>query len=111
MGRSPSASNSLRFARVAGTLTTEARRLGLVAPGFRSPPRLAEADRTIRRARWGAVVAVRLRDRAFESVVGDMVDGVVAANRLEGDAARRTRVLLLQAVLRGDDERPTVRAA
>jgi len=88
----------LAFARAARALTNEARRLGLSAPGFRSPPRLPETDRTIRRANWGAVVSVRLRGRPFETVVTDMIEGIVVANRLEADAARRTRVLLLQAV-------------
>jgi len=71
--------------------------LGLIAPGFRSPPRLPETDRTIRRARWGAVVAVRLRGRPIEAVVADMIEGILVANALEADAARRTRVLLTQA--------------
>lgn len=87
----------LGFARAARALTAEARRLKLAAPGFRSPPGLPETDRTIRRARWGAVVAVRLRGRPFEAVLADMVEGIVVANRLDPDAARRTRVLLLQA--------------
>jgi hypothetical protein len=45
--------------------------------------------RTIRRYPAGAVVAVRLRGRAFDEVVADMVDGVLVANRIpEADAAR-----------------------
>jgi hypothetical protein len=44
------------------------------------------------------VVAVRLHDRAFAEVVRDMVDGVVVANRLEGELARRIRATLLQAI-------------
>lgn len=96
--RASTAPGALGFARAARALADETRRLGLAAPGFRSPPGLPETDRTIRRARWGAVVAVRLRGRPLEAVVADMVEGIVVANRLEGDAARRTRVLLLQAV-------------
>ena len=37
------------------------------------------------------MVAVTLQGRAFVEVVHDMVDGVVAANRLEGEAAGRVR--------------------
>lgn len=87
----------LGFARAARALAGEARRLGLSAPGFRSPPGRPETDRTIRRASWGAVVAVRLRGRPFEAVLADMVEGIVVANGLGRDAARSTRVLLFQA--------------
>jgi len=96
---------TLRFARVARVLTGEARRLGLEPPGFRSPPGVAGTDRTIRRVRTGSVVAVRLRDRPFDAVVADMVEGVLRANALSGDAARATRVRLLQA-LQADPEPP-----
>lgn len=102
----PALPATLRFARVARVLNDAAHRLGLVAPGFRSPPGLPGSDRTIRRADRGAVVAVRLRGRPFEAVVADMVDGVVAANHLDPDASRRVRVLLTQAVLR-DGFEPT----
>jgi hypothetical protein len=44
------------------------------------------------------VVAVTLQGRAFVEVVHDMVDGVVAANRLEGEAAGRVRASLLHAI-------------
>jgi hypothetical protein len=40
---------SLHFARTARSLTAAARANGLIAPTFRSPPRLAGATRTIRR--------------------------------------------------------------
>ena len=61
-------------------------RLGLVAPSFRSPPAVAGVDRTLR---WqpagdggGAVIAVRLWGRSFAAIRADMVDGVLAANRV-----------------------------
>lgn len=113
MSTQPHIPAAVGFARAARTLAAEARRLGLVAPGFRSPPRLPETDRTIRRARWGAVVAVRLRGRPIESVVADMIEGILVANALEADAARRTRVLLLQAVAdaMGKPEGASVEAA
>jgi hypothetical protein len=54
--------------------------------------------RTIRRLPGGPVVAVTVRGRTFADVVHDMVDGVIAANRLHGQAARRVRRVLLAAV-------------
>lgn len=97
---------SLRFAEAARRLSTEARRIGLVVPGFRSPPGVAGADRSLRRRPDGhATVAVRIRDRPLPDVVADMVDGVLAANGVlasdggpgsEGEPRRRR---LLEAVL------------
>jgi len=90
---------SLRFSAVARTLGAAARGRGLVVPGFRSPPRLREAERTVRRSPGGGVtVAVRLRDRPFAAVVSDMVEGVVVANRLSGTEATRVRTALWEAV-------------
>ena len=59
------------------------------------------------------MVSVRLRDRPFAEVVADMVDGVVAANRVPEADAPRVRALL-QASLVGDAEparEPAARAA
>jgi hypothetical protein len=81
-------STSLRFSTAARTLADEARRQGLAVPGFRSPPRLPGAVRTIRR--WpagGVVIAVTIRGRPVADVVADMIDGVVAANGLTGGDA------------------------
>ena len=90
---------SLGFARVARELAAEARRRGLRAPGFRSPPGLAGAIRTLRRQPGGGVVvAVRFRERPLQAVVVDLVDGVVAANGLAGAAATRLRISLLEAM-------------
>lgn len=94
---------TLRFARTAQVLAEEARRLGLTVPSFRSPPRLHGAHRSIRRAPWGAVVAVRLRERPFATVVDDMVEGVVAANRLSGARAAAVRARLAAAAGPLDD--------
>ncbi len=61
-------------------------------PVFRSPPRLAEVDRTLRRRPDGeAVVAIRLTDRPFAAVQSDVIAGVVAVNGLEGGEAGRFR--------------------
>ena len=90
------------FAQTARALAAGARAAGLIVPAFRTPPRRPDAVRTIRRLPGGAVVAVRVRDRPLAEVVGDMVEGVVQANGLTGEAATRLRTALLAAVL----ERP-----
>ena len=87
-----------QFATVARRLGSAARAAGLTVPVFRTPPRRPGAPRTIRRLPGGPVVAVALRGRSFGDVVDDMVEGVVAANRLSGEAAVRVRHALLAAV-------------
>ncbi|MBW3580410.1 MAG: hypothetical protein KY447_10495 [Actinobacteria bacterium] len=85
--------NSLVFARAAQVLVGEARRLGLVSPGFCSPPRRRGTDRSLRR-RWPAgppVVAVRLAGRSREAVLADMVEGVLVANGCRGAHAEQRR--------------------
>jgi hypothetical protein len=86
---------SLRFASAARALGQCARsQEGITVPGFRSPPRLPGVDRTLRRRDDGAVlVSVRLRGRPWSAVLSDMVEGVVAANRVVGpdaDGLRRS---------------------
>lgn len=92
---------TLRFAAAARRLSREARRLGLDVPGFRSPPKVSGADRTLRR--WvggqGATIAVRVRGRPWVAVAADMVEGVVAANKLAGPAADRVRSALWEEVM------------
>jgi hypothetical protein len=93
---------SLHFAAAARTLADAARRRGLVIPGFRSPPGLPGADRTIRwRPDASATVAVRYRERPWNAVLADLIEGVVVANRLEGPAADGCRTALWAAL---DDE-------
>ena len=92
------AATTTEFAAAARTLTREARRRRLVAPGFRCPPRLVGVDRTIRRRPDGAVVAVRLRDRPWAAVLADMIEGVVVANRLTPPVSDRLRAELWDAV-------------
>jgi hypothetical protein len=60
-------------------------RLGLVAPSFRSPPAVPGVDRTLRRQPdgGGVTVAIRLWGRSFADIRADMVDGVLAANRVK----------------------------
>jgi hypothetical protein len=88
---------SLRFARLARTLGEAARAQGLRAPSFRSPPRLAGVSRSIVRRGPGVTVAVALRGRPWPAVMADMVEGVVAANRLAGVPADHARAALWQA--------------
>ena len=87
MERAPTA----RFADRGAPPRRGPRAAGLVVPAFRTPPRRPGAPRTIRRLPGGPVVAVPLHGRAFVEVVHDMVDGVVVANRLEGEPPGRVR--------------------
>ena len=96
---------ALRFADAARRLSAAARGAGLVAPAFRSPPRLSGAARTIRRYPGGAVVSVRLRGRAFGDVAADMVEGVLEANGVEGEARVRLRAAFREAVAPGPTRR------
>lgn len=86
-------------------MAAEARRHGLAVPGFRSPPRLAGVDRTIR---WSAdgtcMVAVRVRGRDVADVIADMVEGVLVANRLTGQAAVGWRLALRSALTQLDEQ-------
>ena len=75
---------SLWFARTSRGLADQARRLGLLAPSFISPPSATGAIRTIRTGGATPVVAVRLRGRRREQILGDLIEGIVLANRLAG---------------------------
>lgn len=102
----PPGTPALRFAETARRLGAAARASGLAVPAFRCPPRVADARRTIRRYPGGTVVSVRLRDRPFDEVVGDMVEGVIVANGLSGDSGLRARTALLDAARRGGPPPP-----
>lgn len=95
---------ALLFSQAARRLGAATRAAGLTVPAFRCPPRVAGALRTIRRYPGGAVVAVRLRGRPFAEVAADMVEGVLAVNRLDETAAARMRPLLAEAVDEGVDQ-------
>ena len=95
------ASPAVRFTETARCLGAAARSAGLAVPAFRSPPRVAGAHRTLRHYPGGALVSVTLRDRPFDDVVVDMVEGLVRANRLEGEAAAHARGTLLEAAHAG----------
>jgi hypothetical protein len=89
---------TLRFATAARVLGREARSRGFDPPGFRSPPRLQGADRTLRRRARGASVAVRVRGRPWAAVLADMIEGVVVANGLVGVESDALRAALWEAV-------------
>ncbi len=92
----------IRFTHVARQLGAAARAAGLVVPAFRTPPRRAGATRTIRRLPGGPIVSVLVVGRPFGVVVADLVEGVVVANDLVGDAAMRVRTRLSQAAAETD---------
>jgi hypothetical protein len=94
----------IRFSGIAQALGEEAHQAGLIAPGFRSPPRLAGATRTIRcLPTGGAVVAVVIQDRPVAEVIRDMIDGVVAANELSGEVAEEVRGRLRRRIRTADE--------
>ena len=96
------AGSAARFALTARRLADEARRLGLRAPAFRSPPRVVGTDRTIRRRRGHVTVAVRSRDRPWPAVVADLIEGIVIANQLCVADAGRIRADLWMAMAASD---------
>ena len=94
----PANQTTLDFASAARQLGREARRRGLLAPSYRCPPRIVGVDRSLRRHPKGAVVAVQLKGRPWLAVLGDMIEGVVVANRLQPPHADRLRTELWSAV-------------
>jgi hypothetical protein len=80
-----------QFADGARSLSRAVRSRGLAMPSFRTPPRLAGIDRSIRRTATGSVVAVRTRGRPWVAVAADMVEGVIVANALNSADAVRVR--------------------
>ena len=94
MSTSTSSGTAVDFSRAARVLSREARRRGLVVPGFRCPPRVVGVHRTLRRQSNGVVIAVQVRGRPWFVVVADMIEGVVVANALKPPAADRLRTEL-----------------
>jgi hypothetical protein len=92
------AATTVDFATAARALAAAARRFGLAAPTFRTPPRLVGLDRTVRRHAQGGVVSVRVRGRPWPAVVADMIEGVVALNRVDARRANRVRADLWDAI-------------
>ncbi len=80
------------FAGTARRLAAAARARGLTTPAFRTPPRQAGCNRTIRRYPDGtALVAVRVKGRLWDDVVDDLIAGVLAVNDLHGALAAEVR--------------------
>ncbi|MEO5680272.1 MAG: hypothetical protein ABIS47_11455 [Acidimicrobiales bacterium] len=79
------------FVAVARAVGAVASAHGLLVPSFRCPPRTPGVDRAITRWAGSARVSVRRAGVATPTVVESMVEGVVAANRLGGAAARALR--------------------
>ena len=94
----PVSNTSLDFANAARTIGREVRRRGLVAPGFRCPPRIAGVDRSLRRVANGAVISVQLKGRPWAAIVGDMIEGVIVTNQLQPPLSDRLRAELWQAL-------------
>ena len=94
-------SATTKFTAAARVLAQRVSELGLVVPGFRSPPRIVGGNRSIRRSRdgEGGVVAVRLSDRPFTAALGDMIEGVIYLNRLDPAEADRVRTQLWRTML------------
>lgn len=93
-------SSSLQFAATVRTLGGAARARGLVVPGFRSPPRVPGAERTLRRRPDGsATVAVVVKGRPYQAVIADLIEGIVVVNDLTGAEATRVRTHLWEAVV------------
>ena len=84
----------MQFAAVARLIANEVQRFGLLAPSFRSPPRVVGVNRTVRRREGGGVVAVALRDRPFVAILGDMIEGVVVVNQLSAPDSDQVRTAL-----------------
>jgi hypothetical protein len=95
--------DAIPFASLARLLAAETRRHGLACPSFCTPPRVPGANRTIRRMHGGGLmVAVRVRERHFDDVLDDMVEGVLVLNGFTDHEARGWR-LALRSVVGGED--------
>ena len=93
------------FAATVRTLASAARARGLAVPGFRSPPRVPGADRTVRRSADGrSTVAVVVKGRPYQAVVADLIEGIVIANDLDGTEATRVRTRLWEAIVHAQVE-------
>ena len=81
-----------RFAEAGRRLAAAATVMELRVPAFRTPPRVAGLDRTIRRGADGStLVSVRSRGRPWPAVLADMIEGMVVANGLDPPEVARVR--------------------
>ena len=89
----------LAFAEAARQLGMAVRGQGLIVPSFRSPPREVGRRRTLARHGDGSVtVSVMVRNRVWEAVLADMIEGMVAANQMDGIDAEILRDQLWEAL-------------
>ena len=85
------------FATAARVFARAASGMGLRVPGFRTPPRVLGAARTVRRTAAGAVVSVAILGRPFMAVLADMIEGIVVVNGLAARDAELARTALWRA--------------
>lgn len=81
------------------TVAATARRLGLVVPYFRCPPRRAGTTRTIQPNPSGVpTVRIALRGRDSPEVFGDVVDAILLVNVVDANRVAGVRAQLLESV-------------
>lgn len=90
--------NNAIFVNAANLLGAVAARFGLIAPGFRTPPRIVGVQRTVRRRPGGGVVAVAVKNRPIAAVLADMIDGVIVVNDIAPPESDTVRAALWSAV-------------
>lgn len=96
-----------RFAEAGRRLAAAATVMELRVPAFRTPPRVAGLDRTIRRGADGStLVSVRSRGRPWPAVLADMIEGMVVANGLDPPEVARVRNELWRATEGIDSAEP-----
>lgn len=89
--------NAAEFTAIARILADQSRRLGIVSPGFRCPPRIVGVDRTLRRFAGdevAGVVSVAVKGRPLAAVIADMIEGVVVLNGLAAAESAHIRAAL-----------------
>lgn len=108
-------SSSVRFAESVRIVAAEARRLGLIVPAFRSPPSLAQFDRTIARRPDPAdcTISIRVVGRPFAAVQADIVEGTLLVNQRspEQDCELRRALWAILSVRGATESGPTLVAA
>ena len=86
--------STTEFRELVRSITAECKANSLLVPSFRTPPRAHDRKRTIRRYRDGStLISVRIYQRPVEAVKADMVEGVILANGLSGEAAGNVRLM------------------
>ena len=89
---------SFMFAETARVIGQVARNHKLSVPTFRSPPRIQEVHRSIRRGADFSVVSVSFSDRPASAVIYDMIEGVLVANHLDKNRSDFFRALLWSSI-------------